>query len=62
MSGEPVRNCAVHLTANYGGRLRLPMKAKNPFNMGYHPELDTSPELDLDTASHYLSDIASYDG
>ena len=43
---EAVRNCAVHLAANYGGRFRLPNKAENPFKMGYHPELDTSPELD----------------
>ena len=29
-------------------------KTKNPFKMGYDPELDTSPELDPDAASYYL--------
>ena len=28
---EANRNCAVHLTANYGGRFRLPKEAKNLF-------------------------------
>ena len=52
---EAVRNCKVHLAANYGGRFRLPKKAENPFKMGYDPKLDTSPELDPDSVSYYLT-------
>ena len=48
---EVVRNCAVHLAANYSGRFRLPKKTKNPFKMGYDLWLDTSPELDPDVVS-----------
>ena len=33
----------------------MPKKAKNPFKMGDDPELDVSPELDLDAASYYLT-------
>ena len=54
---EAARNCAVHLAPNYGGRFRLPEKTENPFNMGYDLELDTSPELDPDAASYYLTII-----
>ena len=36
----------------------MPMKAENPFKMGYDPELDTSPELDPDAASYYLTIIS----
>ena len=32
-------------------------KAKNPFEMGYNPELHTSPKFDPNTASYYLSII-----
>ena len=28
---EAVRNCAVHVAANYGGRFKLSKKAENPF-------------------------------
>ena len=35
----------------------MPKKAENPFKMGYNPELDTSPELDPDAASYYLTII-----
>ena len=35
----------------------MPKKAKNPFKMGYYPELDTSPEIDPDAASYYLTII-----
>ena len=52
-----LRICAVHLAANYGGRLRLPKKAENPFKMGHDQELDTRPELEPDAASHYLTII-----
>ena len=55
---EAVRNCAVHLSSNYGGKYRMPKKAENPFKMGYDPELDTSPELDPDAVSYYLTVIA----
>ena len=54
---EAVRNCAVYLAANYGGRFKLPKKAKNPFRMGYDPELYTSSELDPDAASYCLTII-----
>ena len=37
---QVVRNCAVFLAANYGGRFRLPKKAENPFKMGYDPHPD----------------------
>ena len=35
----------------------MPKKAENQFKMGYDPELDTSPELDPDAASYYLTII-----
>ena len=35
----------------------MPKKAENPFKMGYDSELDTSPELDPDAASNYLTII-----
>ena len=34
---KAVRNCTVHLMINYGGKYRMPKKAKNPFKMGYDP-------------------------
>ena len=52
---EAVRNCTVHLSSDYRGRYRMPMKADNSFKMGYDPELSTSPELDPDAASYYLT-------
>ena len=55
---KTVRNCAAHLAANYDGRFRLPMKAENPFKMGYDPELDISPALDPDQVSYYLTVIS----
>ena len=36
----------------------MPKKAKNPFKMGYDPELDISPDLDPDAASYYLTFIS----
>ena len=33
----------------------MPKKEENPFKMGYDPEFDTSPELDPDVASFYLT-------
>ena len=57
---EAVRNCVAHLAANYGGRSRLPMKAKNPFRMGDDPELYTSAELEPDSASYYLTVIGIF--
>ena len=35
----------------------MPKNAKNPFKMGYDPELDTSQELDPNAASYYLTII-----
>ena len=35
----------------------MPKKAKNPFKIGYDPELGISPELDPDAASYYLTVI-----
>ena len=35
----------------------MPEKAENPFKMGYDPELDISPELDSNAASHYQTII-----
>ena len=43
---EAVRNCTVHILANYGDRFR-----------GHDPEWDTSSELDQDAASYYLTFI-----
>ena len=54
---DAVRNCTVHLAANYGRKYRMTKKAENPFKMGYDPELDTSPELNPHMASHYLTII-----
>ena len=36
----------------------MPKKAESPFKMGYDPELDTSPELDSDTVSYFLTLLA----
>ena len=33
----------------------MPKKAENPFKMGYDPELNTSPDLDPDTVSYFLT-------
>ena len=52
---EIVRNYAVHLAANYDGRLRLPKRAENPFKLGHHSELEKGSEVDLGTASYYLT-------
>ena len=38
----------------------MPKKAENPYKMGYDPELDTSPELDPDTVSYYLTNIGIF--
>ena len=46
--------------SNYVSGFRLPKKAKNPF-MGYDPELNTSTELDPDTASYYLTVIGLHE-
>ena len=54
---EAVRNCTVHLAANFGGRFRLPKKAEDQFKMDYDPEFDISPELDSDAAPYYLTII-----
>ena len=35
----------------------MPKKVENPFKMGYDPEMDTSPELDPDRESNYLTII-----
>ena len=40
---EAVRNCAVHVSSNYGGKYKMPKKAENPFKIGCDPEVDTSP-------------------
>ena len=49
---EAVRNCAVNLVANDGGRYRLPKRTDNPFNLE-----DISPELDPDAASYFQTII-----
>ena len=36
----------------------MPKRAENPFKIGYDPELDTSPELDPDAGSDYLTIIS----
>ena len=35
---EAVRNCTVNLSANYGGKFRMPKKAENPLKMGCDSE------------------------
>ena len=54
---EAVRNSAVHLSSNYGGKYRAYKKAENPFKMGYDQELDTRLELEPDAASYYRTII-----
>ena len=54
---EAVRIYMVHLLSNYGSKYRIHKKVENPLKMGYDPELDTSPDLDSDTASYYLTII-----
>ena len=51
---EAISNCKMYLSSNYGGKYKIPKKAKNPLKMGYDQESDTSPELDPDAASYYL--------
>ena len=55
---EAVRNCAAHLSTQCSGKYKMPKKAYNPFKMGYDLELDTSPELDHEAASYYLTIIS----
>ena len=55
---EVVRNCSVHLAANYGGKFRLPKKSENPFKIGYDLELDTSLDLYPNAVSYYLTIIS----
>ena len=43
---EAGRSCEAHLAANLSGKLRLPQRANNLFNMGYDPELNVSPMLE----------------
>ena len=59
---EEVRNCAVHLLSNYGGKYKMQKKAENPFRMGCDQEFDTSSELEPDAASYYLTIIGILDG
>ena len=54
---DAVRNCNAHLVASYSGTFRLPKRADNPFKMGYDPEFNTSPELELYTASYFQTII-----
>jgi hypothetical protein len=50
---EAVSNCEKHLKTNYDGWYALPTQAANPFVMGYEPEIDETPALDLDQASYF---------
>ena len=52
-----VRNFTVHLASNYGDRYRLPKKSENPFKIGNDPKLDSSPELEPDSAPYCLTFI-----
>ena len=54
---EAVRSCASQLAANGGSKFELPKNAQNPNKLGYDPVLDTSPNLDLEAASYYLTRI-----
>ena len=54
---QAVRNCLIHLSFNYGGKYRMPKKAENLVKLSYDPGLDTSPELDPDAASCFLTII-----
>ncbi len=54
---EAVSICKKHLKSNYDGRYILPAQAANPFVIGYEPELDETPALDLDWALYFQSII-----
>jgi hypothetical protein len=54
---ETVSNCEKHLKTNYDGWHAMPTQAVNPFAMGYEPEIDETPALDLDQASYFQSII-----
>ena len=54
---EAVSNCKIHLPTFFQNRHSLPKEAQNPLTMGYDPELDTSPVVDPDAASYYLTVI-----
>jgi hypothetical protein len=54
---EAVSICKKCLKSNYDGWYVLPTQAANPFVMGYEPELDETPALDLDWASYFQSII-----
>ena len=51
---EAVRNCKVHVIANYSGRYRLPKRADNPFKIVYDPELDMRLKLEPDRISQMI--------
>ena len=54
---QAVKNCETHLRERFDGKYSLPKKAKNPYRMGYEPELDESSPLDADAAAYYQSII-----
>ena len=49
---EAVNNVEVHLTAK---GMHLNRGGKAPLSPGYRPELDASPELELQDATYYQS-------
>ena len=52
---KAVRNSSIHLWTKYGGKYKMHKKAGNPFKIRHDPELDTSPGLDSDAVSYYLT-------
>jgi len=54
---ESVRNCENHLKDNFDGKYSFTKNAPNPFNLGYDPDMDTTPALDPEAASYYNSII-----
>ena len=54
---EAVRNCEDYLKKNYPNGYELIKNAPNPFPMEYEPSMDTSPLLEPDDASYYMSII-----
>ena len=54
---EAVRNYKAHLVTNFSGKFRLPKRADNLIKMGYDPESDIGPELELVAASYFQTMI-----
>ena len=56
---DSVMNCKKYISENLGKRISVTKRDNNPYPMGYEPELDTHPvlELDADSCFQFLIEI-----